>query len=112
LKSGAGVQQSSDSKRSLSNSKKDPIPWSKQLAKKDAKEKRHAQKARKMAWMASTRVSEGHTGPKRTRGDSEEERVDSAEGEEDWASFAAEERAAKKSKKGKVSQAETPFVDM
>ena len=48
-----------------------------------------------------------HTALKRTRADSEERSVDSAdEAFDDWASLAEEERLAKKLKKGKISQAE------
>jgi ATP-dependent RNA helicase DDX55/SPB4 len=108
----AQVQQSSDSK---SNDKRHRIPWSKQLAKKDVKEKRRAQKAKKKRWLASTQPGERHTGPKRMRTDSEERMTDPAEGEDDWESLAEEERLAKKLKKGKISQAEfdaTTFTDL
>jgi len=95
----------------MSNSKKDHVSWSKQLSKKDAREKRRVQKTRKKAWMASSRPGEErkdsvHTALKRTRADSEEKTVDSAEALDDWASLAEEERLAKKLKKGKISQAE------
>ena len=106
----ATVQRSNDSKRFLSHSKKDHIPWSKQVAKKDARDKRRVEKTRKKAWMASTRLGEGHTALKRTRADSEEIAVDSTEASDDWTSLAEEERLAKKLKKGKISQAE--FDDM
>jgi ATP-dependent RNA helicase DDX55/SPB4 len=112
LKSAAEVQSSNDLKRlsTNTNSKKDQVSWSKQLAKKDAREKRRVQKTRKKAWMASSRLGEerkGHTALKRTRADSEEKNVDSAdEVLDDWASLAEEERLAKKLKKGKISQAE------
>jgi len=112
LKSAAEVQSSNDSKRlsTNTNSKKDYISWSKQLAKKDAREKRRVQKVRKKVWMTSSRLGEGrkeHTALKRTRADSEEKNVDSAEEAlDDWASLAEEERLAKKLKKGKISQAE------
>lgn|SRR5712671_3687945 len=119
LTSAAGVKESSDSKRPSSKSSKDNIPWSKQLSKKDAKEKRRVLKTRKNAWKASTELGEGHeehiTALKRTRSGSEEKYVDPAEAEDDWASLAEEERLAKKLKKGKISQAEfdaTTFVDM
>ncbi|KAF8274941.1 P-loop containing nucleoside triphosphate hydrolase protein [Lactarius quietus] len=72
------AQQTHRSKPSTNN--KDHIPWSKQLAKKDAKERRRVKK----------------------RG----ERDDSIESEDDWASLAEEERLAKKLKNGKISQAE------
>jgi ATP-dependent RNA helicase DDX55/SPB4 len=101
--SSAQVQRSSDFK---STSKRDHMPWSKQLSKKDVKEKRRAKKAKKREWLASTRLGEKHTGLKRTRTDSEEKMADSGEGEDDWASLAEEERLAKKLKKGKISQAE------
>lgn len=115
LKSAAEVQSSNDSKRTSTNtnSKKDHVSWSKQLAKKDVREKRRVQKTRKKAWMASSRLGEGereeHTAlKKRTRADSntEEKNVDSAEALDDWASLAEEERLAKKLRKGKISQAE------
>lgn len=109
LKSAAGVQQSGDSGRSSSNSRKDHMSWSRQLAKKDAKEKRRVQKTRKKAWVASTRLGEEHEEHstfKRRRADSEEKFVDSAEAEDDWTSLAEEERLAKKLKKGKITQVE------
>jgi ATP-dependent RNA helicase DDX55/SPB4 len=111
LKSTTGVQRSNDSKKRFSShSKKDHIPWSKQLSKKDTREKRRVEKTRKKAWMASTtRVGEEHkehTALKRTRVDCEEKTVDSAEASDDWTSLAEEERLAKKLKKGKISQAE------
>jgi ATP-dependent RNA helicase DDX55/SPB4 len=112
LKSAAEVQSSNDSKRlsTNTNSKNDYVSWSKQLAKKDAREKRRVQKVRKKAWVTSSRLGEErkeHTALKRTRADSEEKDVDSAEGAlDDWASLAEEERLAKKLKKGKISQAE------
>jgi ATP-dependent RNA helicase DDX55/SPB4 len=118
LTSAAAIKESSDSKRSSSKSSKDHIPWSKQLSKKDTKEKRRVQKTRKKAWKASTQLEEGHkehTTLKRTRFGSEEKYVDPTEAEDDWASLAEEERLAKKLKKGKISQAEfdaTTFVDM
>ncbi len=96
-------QQARDSKPSSTN-KKDP--WSKQLAKKDAKEKRRAQKAKKRVLTASGHLCQEHSALKRTRADSEEKRVDSAESEDDWALLAEEERLAKKLKKGKISQDE------
>jgi ATP-dependent RNA helicase DDX55/SPB4 len=108
----AQVQQPSDLK---STGKKDRTPWSKQLAKKDVKEKRRAQKAKKKEWLASTRPGEKHTGFKRERTCGEEKMADSAEGEDEWASLAEEERLAKKLKKGKISQAEfdaTTFTDL
>jgi ATP-dependent RNA helicase DDX55/SPB4 len=103
LKSTTGAQRSNDLKRFT---KKDPISWSKQLARKDTKEKRRVDKTRKKAWMASTRQGEEHIALKRTRADSEEKIVDSAGASDDWASLAEEERLAKKLKKGKISQAE------
>ena len=104
LKSATGVQRSNNSK---SQNKKDHLSWSKQLAKKDVREKRRVEKTRKKAWMASTRLGEDHTTAlKRTRADSEEKLVDSAEASDDWASLAEEERLAKKLKKGKINQAE------
>ena len=114
LKSATEVQSSNDSKRhshsTNTNNKKDQVSWSKQLAKKDAREKRRVQKTRKKAWMTSSRPGEErkeHTALKRTRADSEEKNVDSAdEVLDDWASLAEEERLAKKLKKGKISQAE------
>jgi len=111
LKSAAEVKSSNDSKRlaTNTNSKTDHVSWSKQLAKKDAREKRRVQKTRKKAWMASSRLGEErkeHAALKRTRADSEEKIVDSAETLDDWASLAEEERLAKKLKKGKISQAE------
>jgi ATP-dependent RNA helicase DDX55/SPB4 len=112
LKSAAEVQSSNDSKRhsTNTNSKKDYVSWSKQLAKKDTREKRRVQKVRKKAWVASSQLGEErkeHTALKRTRADSEEKNVDSAdEALDDWASLAEEERLAKKLKKGKISQAE------
>jgi ATP-dependent RNA helicase DDX55/SPB4 len=101
LKSTTGVQRSNDSKKRFSShSKKDHIPWSKQLSKKDTREKRRVEKTRKKAWMASTtRVGEEHkehTALKRTRVDCEEKTVDSAEASDDWTSLAEEERLAKK----------------
>jgi ATP-dependent RNA helicase DDX55/SPB4 len=110
--SSAQVQRSSDFK---STDKRDHMPWSKQLAKKDAKEKRHAKKVKKRQWLASTQPEEKHAGPKRMRADSEEKIIDPGEGEDDWASLAEEERLAKKLKKGKISQAEfdaTTFTDL
>jgi len=108
LKSAAEVQSSNDLKRlsAKTNSKKDYVSWSKQLAKKDAREKRRVQKTRKKAWVASSRLGEEHTALKRTRADSEEKNSDSADALDDWASLAEEERLAKKLKKGKISQAE------
>jgi ATP-dependent RNA helicase DDX55/SPB4 len=113
LKSAAEVQSSNDSKRlsTNTNSKKDYVSWSKQLAKKDAREKRRVQKTRKKAWVASSQLGEEerkeHTALKRTRADSEDKNVDSAEEAlDDWASLAEEERLAKKLKRGKISQAE------
>jgi ATP-dependent RNA helicase DDX55/SPB4 len=117
-KSVARVQQSGDSERSSSNSKKEHVPWSKQLAKKDAKDKRRVQKTRKKTWMASTRLGEERkerSTLKRMRADSEEKFVDSAEAEDDWTSLAEEERLAKKLKKGKITQAEfdaTTHIDI
>jgi ATP-dependent RNA helicase DDX55/SPB4 len=113
LKSAAEVQSSNDSKRlsANTNSKKDHVSWSKQLSKKDAREKRRVQKTRKKAWVASSRLGEErkeHTALKRNRTDSEE-KIDVNSAEEaldDWASLAEEERLAKKLKKGKISQAE------
>ncbi|KAH9063359.1 DEAD-domain-containing protein [Lactarius vividus] len=99
------AQQPHDSKPSSIN-KKDYIPWSRQLAKKDAKEKRRAQKAKKRASTASVHLCQEGSVLKRTRADSEEKKVDSAEFEDDWALLAEEERLAKKLKKGKISQAE------
>ncbi|KAI9446382.1 DEAD-domain-containing protein [Lactarius indigo] len=99
------AQQHHDSKPSSTN-KKDHIPWSKQLAKKDVKEKRRAQKAKKNMLMASAHLSQEGSTLKRTRADSEEKKVDSAESEDDWALLAEEERLAKKLKKGKISQTE------
>ena len=67
------------------------------------------EKIRKKAWMASTRQAEEHKehmALKRARADSEEKPVDSPEVPDDWASWAEEERLAKKLKKGKISQAE------
>jgi ATP-dependent RNA helicase DDX55/SPB4 len=87
----------------------DRIPWSKQLSKKDSKEKRRVQKSRKKAWMASTRQGEEHkerTTLKRMRANSGEGPVDSAEADDDWTSLAEEERLAKKLKKGKITQDE------
>lgn len=113
MKSAAEVQSSNDSKRlsTNTNSKKDYVSWSKQLAKKDAREKRRVQKTRKKAWMTSSRLGEerkDHAALKRTRADGEDKNVvDSAEDAlDDWASLAEEERLAKKLKKGKISQAE------
>ncbi|KAI0281478.1 DEAD-domain-containing protein [Russula aff. rugulosa BPL654] len=112
LKSAAEVQSSNDSRRlsSNTNSKRDHVSWSKQLSKKDARDKRRVQKTRKKAWVASSRLGEErkeHAALKRTRADSEEKNVDSAEDAlDDWASLAEEERLAKKLKKGKISQAE------
>jgi ATP-dependent RNA helicase DDX55/SPB4 len=106
LKSVTGAQRSDDSKR---YNKKDHISWSKQLAKRDTKEKRRVEKTRKKAWMASTRQAEEHkehAALKRTRADSEEKPVDLPAASDDWASLAEEERLAKKLKKGKISQAE------
>ncbi|KAH9001194.1 DEAD-domain-containing protein [Lactarius akahatsu] len=96
------AQQPHDSKPSSTN-KKDYVPWSRQLAKKDAKEKRRAQKAKKRASMASAHLCQEGSVLKRTRADSEEKKVNSAESEDDWAE---EERLAKKLKKGKISQVE------
>ena len=110
--SAAQIQQSSDSK---SNDKRHRISWSRQLAKKDTKEKRRTQKAKKREWLASTQPGERHTGLKRMRTDSEEKMTDPAEGEDDWESLAEEERFAKKLKKGRISQAEfdaTTFTDL
>jgi ATP-dependent RNA helicase DDX55/SPB4 len=110
--SAAQVQQSSESKY---NSKRHHISWSKQLAKKDTKEKRRTKKAKKRDWLASTQPGERHTGLKRARTNSEEDMTDPAEGENDWESLAEEERLAKKLKKGKISQAEfdaTTFTDL
>lgn len=106
MKSTTGVPRPSDSKRF---SKKDHVSWSKQLSKKDVKEKRRVDKTRKKAWKASTRLGEEHeehAGHKRTRADSEEKTVDAAEASDNWASLAKEERLAKKLKKGKISQTE------
>jgi ATP-dependent RNA helicase DDX55/SPB4 len=85
------------------------MSWSKQLAKKDAKEKRRVQKTRKKAWVASTRLGDEHeelSTFKRRRADTEEKLIDSAEAEDDWTSLAEEERLAKKLKKGKITQVE------
>jgi len=112
LKSAAEVGSSNDSKRHSTNTncRKDQISWSKQLAKKDVREKRRVQKERKKAWMASSLLGEEerkeHTALKRTLADSEEKKVDLAEALNDWASLAEEERLAKKLKKGKISEAE------
>lgn len=113
MKSAAEVQSSNDSRRlsSNTNSKRDHVSWSKQLSKKDARDKRRVQKTRKKAWVASSRLGEErkeHAALKRTRADSEEKNVvDSTEDAlDDWASLAEEERLAKKLKKGKISQAE------
>lgn len=68
--------------------------------------------------MASDRLGEEckeHSTLKRMRADSEEKFVDSAEAEDDWTSFAEEERLAKKLKKGKITQAEfdlTTYTDI
>jgi ATP-dependent RNA helicase DDX55/SPB4 len=99
------AQQSHRSKPPSTNSK-DRIPWSKQLAKKDAKEKRRTQKARKRVLTASASLCEERSALKRTRADSEEKMDDSVESEDDWALLAEEERLAKKLKKGKITQAE------
>lgn len=99
------AQQAHHSRPSSTN-KKDHIPWSKQLSKKDAKEKRRVQKAKKRVSTASAHVCQEGSTLKRTRADSEEKTVDLAEPEDDWASLAEEERLAKKLKKGKISQAE------
>ena len=102
------AQESHRSKPSSTNTK-DRIPWSKQLAKKDVKEKRRAQKAKKRALVASASLCEERSALKRTRADSEEKKddsVDSVESEDDWALLAEEERLAKKLKKGKITQSE------
>jgi ATP-dependent RNA helicase DDX55/SPB4 len=99
------AQQSHRSKLPSTNTK-DRIPWSKQVAKKDAKEKRRTQKARKRVLMASASLCEERSALKRMRADSEEKRDDSVESEDDWALLAEEERLAKKLKKGKITQAE------
>ena len=99
------AQQSHRSKPSSTNTK-DRIPWSKQLAKKDAKEKRRAQKAKKRTLVASASLREERSTLKRMRADSEEKKDDSVESEDDWALLAEEERLAKKLKKGKITQAE------
>ena len=99
------AQQAHDSKPSSTN-KKDRIPWSKQLAKKDVKEKRRGRKAKKGVSTASAHLCQERFALKRTRADSEEKKVDSIEPEDDWAILAEEERLAKKLKKGKISQAE------
>lgn len=118
LKSAAEAQQATDCKRSPSDNKQDKIPWSKQLAKKDTKEKRRVQKTRKKAWIASTRPEKEckeHSTLKRMRADGEEKLVDSADAEDDWTSFAEEERLAKKLKKGKITQDEfdtTTHIDI
>lgn len=118
LKSVAEAHQATDSKRSPSNNKQDNMAWSRQLSKRDTKEKRRAQKTRKKAWAASTRPEEErkeHSTPKRMRADSEEKLVDSADAEDDWTSFAEEERLAKKLKKGKITQDEfdaTTHIDI
>jgi len=111
LKSAAEAQSPNDSRRlsTNTNSKNDYVSWSKQLAKKDAREKRRVQKKRKKAWVSSSRMGEepkDHTALKRTRVDGEDKHVDSADALDDWASLAEEERLAKKLKKGKISQAE------
>jgi len=109
LKSAAEAQQATDSKRSPSNNKQDNLSWSRQVAKKDAKEKRRAQKTRKKAWVTSTRPEKErkeHSTLKRMRADNEEKLVDSADAEDDWTSFAEEERLAKKLRKGKITQDE------
>lgn len=111
MKSAAEAQLFNDSKRlsTNTNSKKDHVSWSKQLAKKDSRDKRRVQKIRKRAWVSSSRLGEErkeHTVLKRTRADSEEKHVDLAEALDDWASLVEEERLAKKLKKGKISQAE------
>lgn len=109
LKSAAEAQQATDSKRSPSNNKQDNLSWSRQVAKKDAKEKRRAQKTRKKAWVASTRPEKERkecSTLKRMRADNEEKLVDSADAEDDWTSFAEEERLAKKLRKGKITQDE------
>ncbi|KAI9466286.1 DEAD-domain-containing protein [Lactarius psammicola] len=97
----ADIEPDKPMTRNLSSTnKKDRIPWSKQLVRKDAKEKRRAQKAKEKG------TCQERSAPKRTRTDSEEKRVDSAESEDDWASLAEEERLAKKLKKGKISRDE------
>src|ERR1700677_3906395 len=98
------AQQSHRSKPS-SNNTKDRIPWSKQLSRRDAKEKRRAQKAKKRASVVSASLCEDRSALKRTRADSEEKGDDSVESEDDWASLAEEERLAKKLKKGIITQA-------
>ncbi|KAI0306497.1 DEAD-domain-containing protein [Multifurca ochricompacta] len=70
------------------------IPWSKKLAKKDAKEKRRVQRARKKEWMTSALVERRQPALKRNQI------------EDDWTSLAEEQRLAKKLKQGKISQAE------
>jgi ATP-dependent RNA helicase DDX55/SPB4 len=118
LKSAAEAQKATDSKRSPSDNKQYKIPWSKQLVKKDAKEKRRAQKTRKKAWITSTRPENDHkehSSLKRMRADGEEKLIDSADAEDDWTSFAEEERLAKKLKKGKITQDEfdaTTHIDI
>jgi ATP-dependent RNA helicase DDX55/SPB4 len=118
LKSAAEAQQAADCKRSPSDNKQDKISWSKQLAKKDVKEKRRAQRTRKKAWIASTRPEKERKEQstlKRMRAEGEEKLVDSADAEDDWTSFAEEERLAKKLKKGKITQDEfdaTTHIDI
>lgn len=49
------------------------------------------------------------------RADGEEKLIDSADAEDDWTSFAEEERLAKKLKKGKITQDEfdaTTHIDI
>jgi hypothetical protein len=60
------AQQSHRSKLPSTNTK-DRIPWSKQVAKKDAKEKRRTQKARKRVLMASASLCEERSALKRMR---------------------------------------------
>lgn len=98
--------QQAHGSKPFSTNKRDQIPWSKQLAKKDAKEKRRAHKAKKRVLMVSTSLCQEPSALKRTRADSEEKGAESAGSEDDWASLAEEERLAKKLKKGKISQAE------
>ncbi len=99
------AQQDHDSKPPSAH-QKGRIPWSKQLAKKDAKEKRRTQKAKKRGVISPAPLCQERSALKRTRAEGEEKRVGSIESEDDWALLAEEERLAKKLRKGKISEAE------
>jgi ATP-dependent RNA helicase DDX55/SPB4 len=87
--------------------KRSETAWSKQIAKKEEKEKRREQKVRKRKWLRNQDL-EKHVKPKAPCTSDDVDDVN------DWEELAKEERMAKKMKKGQISQSgfEKEFLDL